>query len=650
MTPRWSPRRTPEVVVSTDLAVDGVHFRTDWATGEQIGRAGGPGRDGGHRRDGRRSHRTGGRAQRTGQHQGRVGHGHRRRHQRGGRGGRGRRGRRRRDPRRSAHPGGDRARRPAWRAPVLRSGARPGDVVAVCGRLGWAAAGLAVLSRGFRSPAVVVGAYRVPEPPLAAGPVAAASGATSMIDVSDGLLADLGHIAQASGVAIDVKSVALQINPRLVEVASALGKNPLEWVLTGGDDHALVATFPQGSEHAARMGADRYRRRAGRGRGPPGDRRRCGAGPDRRLGPLPLGSPRPPPGSGGRVPRDHHAGHARLGYRFPPCRVRSPRSWIRGGPRRWSRWRRTSPRWGSSCGPRSPPVAATCRPANTCCGPSNGRSTDVRVLIVGQDPYPTPGHPIGLVVRRRRPRPAHPAVAGQHLPRAVDRHWASLPPEHGDLSGWADAGVLLLNRCLTVAPGRSAAHRGKGWEPVTDRAIAALVERGGPLVAILWGRDAQNAAAGSRRRPGDRLGTSVAVVGQQRASSGPARSPGPTSRWSRRAPSPSTGPSRTDATPRLTPDTGGCGGRTYPGPVTSTRPPAPDGARTALHISHWGAFEADTDGERITAVRPYAADPDPRRVIDNVVDAHRHSGPDRPAVRQGRLAGRRPRADRVARS
>lgn len=132
-------------------------------------------------------------------------------------------------------------------APVLRSGARPGDLVAVAGRLGWAAAGLAVLSRGFRSPASVVGAYRVPDPPLTAGRIAAESGATSMIDVSDGLLADLGHIAAASGVAIDVSTARLPVNPRLQEVATALGRDPMRWVLTGGDDHALAATFPAGS-------------------------------------------------------------------------------------------------------------------------------------------------------------------------------------------------------------------------------------------------------------------------------------------------------------------------------------------------------------------------------------------------------------------
>ncbi|WP_374727223.1 thiamine-phosphate kinase [Haloactinomyces albus] len=129
------------------------------------------------------------------------------------------------------------------RSPVTRSGARPGDVVAVAGRLGWAAAGWAVLGRGFRSPVAVVGAHRVPEPPYAAGPQAAAAGATSMVDVSDGLLADLGHIAESSGVAIDLRTDLLEIPQRLVEVASALGKDARHWVLTGGEDQALVATF-----------------------------------------------------------------------------------------------------------------------------------------------------------------------------------------------------------------------------------------------------------------------------------------------------------------------------------------------------------------------------------------------------------------------
>ncbi|MGC7096889.1 thiamine-phosphate kinase [Amycolatopsis lurida] len=128
--------------------------------------------------------------------------------------------------------------------PVTRSGARPGDVVAVCGRLGWAASGLMVLGRGFRSPVGVVNAHRYPEPPYAAGPAAASAGATSMIDISDGLLSDLGHIAKASGVGIDVRTEALQPDQRLQEVAAALGADARQWVLTGGEDHALVATFP----------------------------------------------------------------------------------------------------------------------------------------------------------------------------------------------------------------------------------------------------------------------------------------------------------------------------------------------------------------------------------------------------------------------
>ncbi|MCT2584790.1 thiamine-phosphate kinase [Actinophytocola gossypii] len=134
------------------------------------------------------------------------------------------------------------------RAPVTRGGAMPGDVVAVCGRLGWSAAGLAVLGRGFRSPVTVVGAYRAPEPPYPAGPQAALAGATAMIDVSDGLLADLAHIAEESSVAIDVRTSLVQVHQRLVEVASALGADARHWVLTGGEDHALAATFPDPRE------------------------------------------------------------------------------------------------------------------------------------------------------------------------------------------------------------------------------------------------------------------------------------------------------------------------------------------------------------------------------------------------------------------
>lgn len=130
------------------------------------------------------------------------------------------------------------------RPPVTRSGARPGDILAVCGRLGWAAAGLAVLGRGFRSPVGVVNAQRYPQPAYQAGPAAAVAGATSMIDVSDGLLADLGHLAAASEVGLDVQTARLTVDQRLVDVGTALGADPLRWVLTGGEDHALAATFP----------------------------------------------------------------------------------------------------------------------------------------------------------------------------------------------------------------------------------------------------------------------------------------------------------------------------------------------------------------------------------------------------------------------
>ena len=131
--------------------------------------------------------------------------------------------------------------------PVRRSGARPGEVVAIAGRQGWAAGGLAVLARGFRSPRKLVDAYKRPEPPYGAGAQAAALGATSMIDVSDGLLADLGHVAEASGVAIDVRTASFEIAEPLQAVGAALGADPLRFILAGGDDHSLVATFPAGA-------------------------------------------------------------------------------------------------------------------------------------------------------------------------------------------------------------------------------------------------------------------------------------------------------------------------------------------------------------------------------------------------------------------
>jgi thiamine-monophosphate kinase len=133
------------------------------------------------------------------------------------------------------------------RPPILRSGAQPGDIVAMAGRVGLAAAGYTVLSRGFRSPKVLVEAYRRPEVPYWAGPAAATLGATSMIDVSDGLLADVGHIAEASAVGIDIRRDAFEVTQAMRDAASALGVDPYGWVLSGGDDHPLVATFPSGT-------------------------------------------------------------------------------------------------------------------------------------------------------------------------------------------------------------------------------------------------------------------------------------------------------------------------------------------------------------------------------------------------------------------
>lgn len=114
---------------------------------------------------------------------------------------------------------------------------------------------------------------------------------------------------------------------------------------------------------------------------------------------------------------------------------------------------------------------------------------DVRVLVVGQDPYPTPGHPIGLSFA------VDPAV--RPVPRSLANIYRELaddlgatPPQHGDLRAWSDQGVLLLNRVLTVQAGEAGSHRGKGWEAVTDQAVRALVARGTPLVAVLWGAQA----------------------------------------------------------------------------------------------------------------------------------------------------------------
>jgi len=131
------------------------------------------------------------------------------------------------------------------REPVTLAGAKVGDVVALAGRVGWADAGYAVLTRGFRSPVQVVAAHRRPEVPYAEGPRAAGLGATSMTDVSDGLVADLGHIAEASGVRMDLRADLVPVPMKLKEVGAALNTDPLVWVFTGGDDYALIATFPR---------------------------------------------------------------------------------------------------------------------------------------------------------------------------------------------------------------------------------------------------------------------------------------------------------------------------------------------------------------------------------------------------------------------
>ncbi len=135
----------------------------------------------------------------------------------------------------------------AGRRPVTRAGARPGDVVAYTGRMGWASAGLAVLGRGFRSPRAAVDAQRCPQVPYGQGVAASLAGATAMIDVSDGLIADLGHICAASGVRIDLVSADLPVDDVVRTVGAATNRNPLDFVLTGGEDHALVACFPVGS-------------------------------------------------------------------------------------------------------------------------------------------------------------------------------------------------------------------------------------------------------------------------------------------------------------------------------------------------------------------------------------------------------------------
>lgn len=126
---------------------------------------------------------------------------------------------------------------------VRRNGARPGQVIALCGRIGWAAAGLRVLSKGFRSPRAVVEAQKIPQVPYGQGRIAARAEAGAMIDISDGLIADLGHVAAASGVHLNIDTTDWTIPDPIAAVGAATGADPLALMLTGGEDHALAATF-----------------------------------------------------------------------------------------------------------------------------------------------------------------------------------------------------------------------------------------------------------------------------------------------------------------------------------------------------------------------------------------------------------------------
>ena len=151
------------------------------------------------------------------------------------------------------------------RPPVTRAGARPGDLLAVAGRPGRSAAGLALLAAGRAGDqlpaelADLVTAHRRPQPPYEAGPLAARLGATAMIDISDGLVQDVGHVAAASGVSIDIDPARLPDPGPLRAAAGTLGADWLDWALTGGEDHALVATFPPGTSLPARLDGHRGR-------------------------------------------------------------------------------------------------------------------------------------------------------------------------------------------------------------------------------------------------------------------------------------------------------------------------------------------------------------------------------------------------------
>ena len=265
-TPPSSPRRTAGSSRRTDLLVENRHFRRDWSTANDIGHKAAARNFAdivamgavptallvGFAAPGDARPRLGGRP--GGRHARGVRRGRR------GRRRRGRHGCRRRS--RSASP-----RSATCRAarPVTLDGARPGDVVAVAGRLGWAAAGFAVLGRGFRSPVQVVNAHRRPEPPYAEGPRAAELGATAMTDVSDGLVADLGHIAEASGVRIDLQAALLDIPAKLARGRCRAQRRPAG---LGADRRRRLRAgrdVPEGHRPARHLARDRRGRR-GRGR------------------------------------------------------------------------------------------------------------------------------------------------------------------------------------------------------------------------------------------------------------------------------------------------------------------------------------------------------------------------------------------------
>ena len=267
---------------------------------------------------------------------------------------------------------------------------------------------------------------------------------------------------------IDLSTAALAADrDALGAAAAAVGADPWRWVLGGGEDHALVATFrgsPRRPDGASSGGCSTGR---------PG----CWSTDQEWIGYAGLAV----------VLSDAATVYA---IAEPTMTARPLSELVEAG---WASALQPvptrSPRWGQFLRAE---IAAGRRylPA----GPNVLRAftfpfDDVRVLIVGQDPYPTPGHAVGLsfsVAPEVRPLPRSLA----NIFRSTPRTWAIPQPSCGDLTPWAQRGVMLLNRVLTVRPSNPASHRGKGWEAVTECAIRALAARSQPLVAILWGRDA----------------------------------------------------------------------------------------------------------------------------------------------------------------